>query len=410
MLADVVRALDVSQDFWSALVGCSPKQLEEWLAGQRDIPLSAARRISKAIGVPVELIMGKVATKGEADRLIPPLWLKAREQRLGERSLGALAVTRLLVSKYDEALSLVEVSPDGHRFLLNEIRNHVDLQAPAEKQGQAAAEAFLLATGLGQGARGIGEVFRGALRFRGLLVLETPIHDKTLEGFCVPVGAGAHARPCLLANSFTTTWFRRNEVLLHELAHAIFDLDGATAVFDVASSEAVPVSTRIAEERADAFALGALLPRSLLVAVENRGFPLASLDSSGLAQVIAATHAEQRLIARAAVLYGLLSEDDGERLRQIKISHRELAATTYHAVGLGSVDKEKLVHPQVREWESRKTTFPISGIRLPIPFVQIVLRALGEKKITVAKAAELLMVTTEDLAERYGVSLEEVPA
>jgi hypothetical protein len=146
-----------------------------------------------------------------------------------------------------------------------------------------------------------------------------------------------------------------------------------------------------------------------LVAVENAGLKLSSLDSVGVAQVVARTHAEQRLIARAAVRHSLISEEEGERLLRIKVSRQELSTASYHAVGLGNVDKDKLIDPKVRDWESRKTTFPISGIRLPIPFVQVVLRALEERKITASKAAELLMVTTADLSTRYGVEVDEAP-
>lgn len=402
MLSEVVNALDIPRDFWPSLAACSPKQMEEWLAGQRQIPVSVARRISAAVGVPVELIVGPASrTIGGPEKALPPLWLKAREKKLAQTSVTALAVTRLLVSKYDEAVSLLEDAPGEYKQLLNDIRGRVDLQATPETQGQVAADAFLKLTGLGQGARPIGEVLRGALRNRGLLVIETPINDKTLEGFCIPVGAGARARPCLLANSFTTTWFRRNEILLHELGHAIFDLEGAFALFDVKRpDEDGQAVSSLAEERASSFALHALVPRRLLVAV---GLSLSDLRGASVAEVIAKTHAEQGLIARAAVRHGLMSEEEAERFRSVKVSQQELIRATPHARGLASLSKDQLADPRVREWESRKTTFPISGIRLPIPFVQVVLRALEERKITAAKAAELLMVRTADLSTRYGV-------
>jgi Zn-dependent peptidase ImmA (M78 family) len=414
MLSEVVNALDIPRDFWPSLAGCSPKQMDEWIAGQRQVPLSVARRISAAVGVPVESIVNPAsritgASPGNTPSTLPPLWLKARDEKLAQTSVMALAVTRLLVSKYDEAVSLLEEAPGEYKQLLNDIRGRVDLQATPEIQGQVAADAFLKLTGLGQGARPIGEVLRGALRNRGLLVIETPINDKTLEGFCIPVGAGARARPCLLANSFTTTWFRRNEVLLHELGHAIFDLEGAFALFDVKrADDNFQATASLAEERASSFALHALLPRRLLVAVGLNLTDLSS-SSSSVASIIGETHAEQGLIARAAVRHGLLSEEEADRFRNVKVSQQDLIRATPHARGLASLSKEELADPRVREWESRKTTFPISGVRLPIPFVQVVLRALDTRKITPAKAAELLMVTTTDLSARYGVPGEEEP-
>lgn len=405
MLSEVVKALDLPLEFWPSLAACSPKQMEEWLAGQRQLPMSVARRISAAVGVPVDVLIGSATATGGAERTLPPLWLKAREKNLQRASVTALAVTRLLVSKYDEALSLLEEPPGEYKQLLNDIRGRVDLQAPPEVQGEVAADAFLKLTGLGQTARPIGEVLRGALRNRGLLVIETPINDKSLEGFCIPVGAGAKARPCLLANSFTTTWFRRNEVLLHELGHAIFDLEGAFALFDVKTSEEDGETlSSLAEERASSFALHALIPRRLLLTV---GSSLGNATSATVAELIANTHAEQRLIAKAVVKYGLLSLELAERFRAVKVSQQDLIRATPHAKGLARLDTDQLADARVREWETRKTTFPISGVRLPIPFVQVVLRVLEQRKITAAKAAELLMVTTADLSARYGVPLDE---
>lgn len=403
MISDVVSSLGLTEDFLAHVAGCSPGQMHEWTRQQREVPTSAARKLSQAVGVPVDAILGR---RGNEPLKLPLLWRKAREEGVSEHGLKAIAVTRLLVARYDEVASLLENRVDTYRLLFEEIRQHVDLQDSPEDQGRAAADAFLRLTGLDQGAVGIGEVLRGALRSRGLLVIETPVNDRKLEGFCVPVGTAPNARPCLLANSYRTTWFRRNYVILHELAHAIFDLPSATAVFDVDTAN--PNSTtRIAEERADAFALHALLPQRLMVAYENRGLRLATLDEAGLARFIAGTHAEQRLIVRAALRYGLLTQEQADRLGSMRISRAELSRVTYHAVGLSDLPADKLSDPRVREWESRKTTFPIKGIRLPIAFVRMVLRALAEERISTGKAAELLMVTTEDLAARYKVHLEQ---
>lgn len=408
MLSEVVESFDLPREFWADLVGCSPVQLNEWLAGQREIPASAARRISRAIGVPADAVLATRRVPGGAASLLPPMWRKARDQGLETRGLRTVAMTRLLAAKYDEILALVEPSSDSYRLLVNEIRSKVDLQAPVAAQGAAAARSFLDLTGLGKGARGIGEVFRGALRARGILVLETPIKDATLEGYCVPVGPALRTRPCLLANSYKTTWFRRNYVLLHELAHAVFDLEGETAIFDVTSRSST-VTLQIAEERADSFAMHALLPRELLVAVENRGFRLRYLTAETLAHVIALTHAEQKLIVRAALNYDLISEDDAERLGGLKLTLKDLAEVTYHAKGLADLSADQLIYPEVVTWADRLTTFPIRGIRLPIPFVKLVLQAFNEGKITASKAAELLMVTRDDLSRRYGVKSETLP-
>jgi len=57
------------------------------------------------------------------------------------------------------------------------------------------------------------------------------------------------------------------------------------------------------------------------------------------------------------------------------------------------------------KWGSRLTTFPAAGVRLPIPFVRLVLEILASGKITSGKAADLLMVRRHELTKQFGVSV-----
>jgi len=283
-------------------------------------------------------------------------------------------------------------------LLVNEIKTVVDPQRPARGQGAQAAHAFLALTTLGKGAFGIGEVIRGFLRARGVLILETPIDNAHLEGFCVPVGREASVRPCIVANSYRTTWFRRNYVILHEFAHAVFDLDAANGVFDLSGSG----RDEIAEQRADSFALHVLVPQRLLLAtLQRHRMRLKDLDEIGMAELISTTHAEQGLLIKAAQEYGLVSDADAERLARLRVA-RELRAKSNHARGLAGLSKEALIYPEVLNWGPRLTSFPLDGLRLPIPFVRLVLQALESGKINSGKAAELLMADDDQLA-RYGV-------
>jgi Zn-dependent peptidase ImmA (M78 family) len=391
-------AFDFDRGFWTQLLGCSDRQLNDWSAGRREVPFSIAERLSRAIGVPVEMLRRRGKEPIDIDMLLPPLWLKARESSLDSAGHQAIAIARLLAARYEEILSLVE--PTGNpRLFVNEIKEVMDPQHPARTQGEHAANAFLRLTTLGRGASGIGEVIRGFLRARGMLIIETPINSTRLEGFCVPVGAEHGPRPCVVVNSYRTTWFRRNYIILHELAHAIFDLDAASAVFDVPSASREE-PTNIAEQRADAFAQHALVPRRLLVA-QSRGKPLKDINAEGMAELIAAIHAEQRLIVKAALEYGLISQSDSERLANLKVA-RELRAKSWHARGLADLAREDFVFPEVADWGPRLTTFPLKDVRLPIPFIRLVVQAAAEGKISSRKAAELLMVTDEDLP-RYGI-------
>ncbi len=396
----ILSAFSVDRQFWSQLIGCSDRQLTDWWVGRRAVPASVADILSKTIGVPAPVLLGHAKEPIDTDRVLPPLWLKAREGGLGEAEHRAIASARLLAARYEEVLALLDPTPTSPRLFFSEIRQAVDPQRPARYQGAAAAEAFLRLSTLDKGATGIGEVVRGFLRARGVLILETPINSPRLEGFCVPVGSEAGTRPCIVVNSYRTTWFRRNYVVLHELAHAIFDLDATSAVFDVADlSRDDPAN--IAEQRADAFALKALVPKRLLVATQNRGLQLAKLTKEELADLIAQTHAEQGLLVRALREYRLISETDAGRLSALSAA-RELRNRTYHARGLADLPKEELFYPEVHDWGERLTTFPLRGLRLPIPFVRLVLQAFADGKISGGKAAELLMVKEEELS-RYGI-------
>ena len=401
--ARILAAFPVDRPFWAELIGCSQRQLADWQTGRRPVPGSVADVLAEALGVPRDVLTAR-ASDVQPERVLPPLWLKARESRLGEAEHRAIAAARLLAARYEELLAITEPSRSDPRFMMAEVRQRVDPQQPARVQGAVGAEAFLTLSGLGKGTTGVGEVIRGFLRARGVLILETPINNRRLEGFCVPVGGEVGPRPCLVANSYRTTWFRRNYVLLHELAHAVFDLDAASAVFDVGTAGDHD-ALDIAEQRADSFALNALVPRRLLVAIENRGHRLATLEPQDLAIVIAAVHAEQGLLARAAHEHGLIDSEAAMRLATLDVA-RELRACSYHARGLRDTPANQLIYPELLAWGERLTTFPVRGLRLPIPFVRLVIDAVGQGKITPAKAAELLMVDEGGLL-RYGIEHRE---
>lgn len=402
MLAEVIKTLEVPARFWAELVGCSSSQMSEWLSGQRDLPESVAERLSRAIGIPASTFLGKRVPAAPMQSLLPPLWLKARNQGLGVPEHRAIAIARLLASRFEEVLSLVEeVRTVAYRTTFEEVRKAVDPQAPAEAQGETAAAAFLRFSTLDKGGVGIGEVFRGYLRALGVLILETPVESAKLEGFCLPVGTPPNVRPCLLANAFKTTWFRRNYVLLHELAHAIFDLDGTTAVFDELPGDGSASGLAdIAECRADAFAMHTLVSRKMLAAFEGKHGAIRTLGKVGLARLVAQTHGELRLVLRAARRYNLLTEEAALGLAATDIAE-ELRKQSSHAKLLPHLTKDEVWNPDLISVRVRTTTFPLAGIRLPIPFVRLVLDALVAEQIVPRKAAELLMITTEELTERF---------
>jgi hypothetical protein len=126
-----------------------------------------------------------------------------------------------------------------------------------------------------------------------------------------------------------------------------------------------------------------------------------------LAQFVADYQAEQSLIVRAAFEYELISEADASRLRGIDIA-AELKKRSYHARGLADLAPDELRDPEVARWGNRLTTFPTPGFRLPIPFVRLALEALRRRDISRSRAAELLMITEDDLRSRFEIEANSV--
>jgi Zn-dependent peptidase ImmA (M78 family) len=96
-------------------------------------------------------------------------------------------------------------------------------------------------------------------------------------------------------------------VILHELAHLIFDLGSEGAALDVFDTP--PSKNEISEQRAEAFAQETAAPREVLAHIaQSHGISWKSpLTAEKLAVLVAATHVEPRLIARAAVEDGCWS-------------------------------------------------------------------------------------------------------
>jgi transcriptional regulator with XRE-family HTH domain len=247
MLSELLSSIEAPAKDVAGLIGVSPLQLDEWAHGRKDIPESIRRRLASLFGISPEKLTDRNISREEAMRQIPPLWKKLRAAHLPADATTKVAAVRLLAARYDEALRLTSPLSDRVKDWIEGIRRDVDPQEPSGRQGELAAGIFLDVSNLGHGARGIGEVFRSTLRTAGLVVLESPVSAIGFEGFCIPVGPTGKSRPCLFANSYKTTWFRRNYVLLHELAHAIFDLESSSAIFDLAERGDDPGREQIAE-------------------------------------------------------------------------------------------------------------------------------------------------------------------
>jgi Zn-dependent peptidase ImmA (M78 family) len=258
---------------------------------------------------------------------------------------------------------------------------------------------FRESRGLNKGMTGLGEVFRGNLRSMGLLVVESPLPDASLEGFCFYVGSGASLRPCIFANSYRTTWFRRNVVLMHEVGHAIFDAESMGAALDFRDT---PNPTDFTEERAQAFAQETLVPQELLRhAAQARGIKWQNLTRNQVAELVSVTHVEQKLILTASVDAGFITAGQEEDLASLSLEPL-LSTISPHALTTHEF-LNKIGNDPIRLLVgNRTTTLPSRTLRLPVSFVTHVLQACQQELISPSKAAELLMIDESTFERRFG--------
>jgi hypothetical protein len=235
------------------------------------------------------------------------------------------------------------------------------------------------------------------------MVIESPLPASLVEGISFFVGAYGQERPCIFANSHCSTWFRRNHVLFHELAHAVFDAQQSGAVLDFASG--ANEMHEISEPRAQAFAQECLLPFSVLRhAAQIFGIDWNQLKAADLARLVAETHAEQKLVLSVAQDAGFIGPDRRAEYSYLDIG-RELKELTKHA--LTTKEWVRAEGETARRISGKRTTtVPERPLMLPIPYINTVLEACKNAEISTGRAAELLMIDRVDFESRFGSELE----
>jgi Zn-dependent peptidase ImmA (M78 family) len=382
------------------LLGYSPRLFQEWAAGQRPIPPSIAAHISSVLGVEAVHLLAPPRKPLDEAAIEPAIWFKVRSQGLGLADRELVLLVRQLGTFYEELEHIRSEGSSSWKWLFEQVRQDINVQAPPREQGRLAAQTFRRLREWNKGRSGIGEILRGSLRSMGVLVVESPIADSKIEGCAFPVGH--QGRPCIFANTHNTTWFRRNAVILHELAHLIFDLGSEGAALDTFDSP--PSKDELSERRAEAFAQEAAVPREVLTHIaQGHGISWKSpLTPDDLAIMMAKTHVELRLIIRAAVEYELIEAQQVESLQQLPIGDR-LKGISDHALST----KEYLakVGRAAEDWiAKRSTTVPSRKLMLPVNFVNSVVEACREGLVSVGRAAQLLMVSEEVFVERFDMA------
>jgi Zn-dependent peptidase ImmA (M78 family) len=399
LLKQILDSARLSPQVSAGLLGVSPSLFNDWVTGQRSVPESMIDRLSTILGISSMDLRTTKRMKGNQADIAPAIWFKLRGEGLVDADRECVLLIRQLGYYINQLEEVTGKKPVGWKNLFESIRDNTDIQAPPREQGRQAARMFRESTGLGHGCKGIGDVFRGYLRNQGILIIESPLPESKVEGCSFYLGSttGSFERPCVFSNSHHNTWFRRNQILMHEIGHAIFDVQSAGASIDF---EDDGISYDVAEERAQAFSFEALVPREVLRHLsQTNGIRWDKASSNDLATLIAGAHVEQKALVSAALEHEFINEDQAIGYRSLDISS-ELKAATEHALSTDEFLARKGIDQS--PWiEKRNTTIPVRSLRLPVTYITSVLDAVDNDDISRAKAAELLMIDEETFDERF---------
>jgi Zn-dependent peptidase ImmA (M78 family) len=378
----------------------------EWITGQRPLPPFIVPQLSSVLGVKPEFFFERRSnrTSNTAD-LAPAIWFKLRGGNLSEADRENIVVIRRLgffLNQLESATNSPTVAWKGN---FDSINASVEKQGPPRQQGREAARMLRQIAGLQHGANGIGSLFRVSIRNMGVSLIESPVPKSNLEGCAFYVGQPGRETPCIFANSYKSSWFRRNMVIAHELGHAIFDIANDAVSLDYGGSQNAVEDFR--ENRAEAFAQELLVPFEVIRHIANtNGIKWNHLTADNLALLMSRTHVEQRTVLNAALEAGLINEEQCAAYKEIYIGDT-LKAYSDHALTTKEFI-EKIGPEAAGHWiaAKRHTTIPSRTLRLPVPYVAKVLEAVRNDDISYGKAAEMLMIDKETFFERFGVLVE----
>ena len=384
----------------AAVLGIDFDLFNDWCDHRKEIPPAYASLLSAVLGVKPELIL---PVRGVASRRVSApspaaIWFKFR----GPEFKDADRESVLLIRRLGHNANQLEIAVQGQlnrswKVLFEEVRASIDVQSPPQEQGRLAAARFSELTQMNHGGLGCGEYLRGYLRSKGVLLIESPIPGSQVEGCSFYVGDGDSERPCLFINTYKSTWFRRNVLIMHELGHAIFDAYTGGEV-DLLEKDN---SSGVIELRAQSFAKESLLPEKVLSTLLSRnGLRCTSLTIDGLARMVADSGVEQKIIIESLRERGMIDS----ALEATYLGYDiwpVLKSMTEHALSTAEFI-EKVGRENAQQWTSkRQTTLSSHRLLLPVPFVKTVIEAVKSFTISIGKACELLMIDQYDFRERF---------
>jgi Zn-dependent peptidase ImmA (M78 family) len=410
MLKQVIEATRLSPEFCASLLRVPAEQFREWIDGKHPIPRFVIPEMTAVLGVSEKSLLAKGPVHdADGASLAPAIWYKLRSDDLSDADREFVGLVRRL-GFFMAQLEAIRGSRSSRawRAVAQAVLEPVDRSAPPAVQGRDAALSFRAAANLDHGQAGIGELIRPRLRQVGVVVIESPVPKSSLEGCCFDIGREGDLRPCVFANTFKSTWFRRNETVLHEVCHAIFDLENDPVSLDFRDwSKAAP---GLSEVRARAFARECLVPRAVLVHYTNQlGLHWQCLTAQDIARLIASIHVEQAALLSAAYDEGFISEDQLQQYLTYDCS-AALKEISYHAWSTREFLRREAGESPKWIAQNRGTTVGARSLRLPAGYVKQVIETLNVGEISIGKASELLMMDRYTFADRFGDLIEPVAA
>jgi Zn-dependent peptidase ImmA (M78 family) len=404
MLKDIIESTKLDPKFCASLLCVTEEQFAEWMDGRSPIPRFALSPLSSILGVPAKVLVSQAVSASLPDSgiLAPAIWYKLRDETLSDADRELVGLVRKLGFSSSQLQQIKGQRNYQFRSVFDCIREQVDKSEPPVLQGRKAAEAFRSLTDFQNGQNGIGHLIREKLRRYGIVIIESPLKNSTIEGCAFTVGSETSTQPCLFANSYRSTWFRRNYILMHELGHAIFDIPDDQVTIDHKADE----SQELHEIRAQAFGQESLVPRSVLIQIQNRyGFKWDGLAANDLAQLVAQSEVEQGLVLKAAFDARLINSDQREQYSRLDCA-AIIKEMTPRALSTKEFLKQHAVHSPMWIAENRTTETGVRRLRLPSPFVKTVLEAFNEGEISLGKVAEMLMMSRRTVEARFGQELK----
>lgn len=412
-LRGVVEEAGLSLSACASTLGVDYGIFQQWADSQREMPPAYASILAAVLGVSAEVLTAKPHFGSRSGSKAEPaaIWFKFR----GNEFTDADRESILLIRRLGHNANLLEQAVQGQAnrswsLLFQNIRESVNAQASPQEQGRVAARSFRSLTQFGSGGRGSGDVLRGALRAKGILVIESPIPGSKMEGCSFLVGDNQSERPCIFVNTFRSTWFRRNTVIMHELGHALFDQNSGVEIDTVSdpNDDSKLSRTSITEVRAEVFARECLLPKNLVLSFfSQEGIHANRLLPESLAALVAFSGVEKKTVIEILQDYQLIDEVLASQYLAFEIAE-ELRKISDHALSTKEFIS-KIGLDVASSWiNKRLTTLTSRGLLLPVTYVKSVIDAVRGFKISLGRACELLMIDRETFEIRFPDVTREV--